>query len=143
MSKNSEIKNRRAEDANQVITAISQHGRRFFYSPANKYGIASTAYFFVCPHGKVYFRDNYTDESIYTAYRGRWNMFSHGGTLKSLVEAIANYIRTGEPIERGYFGPWKDDFCGGDLWGYGKQAMTELREKIKDSPVLAPATVTA
>lgn len=113
----------RIADANYLLLTISMFGRRFFYSHRHN----RVARFEMTIDGKLWFRDDYTDKRIYVAYRGRWRHFSHGGTMRRLIDDLANYIRTGERIRAGHFGPWPEYICDGDLWGYGKETMETLR----------------
>jgi len=113
----------RIDEANRLLEHISRFGRRFFHDRAS----GRVARFETDADGRLRFRDDYTDHPVYVAYGGRWRHFSHGGTLRGLVEGLANYIRTGKPIPSGHFGPWPDHYCRGDLWGYGKQEMEKLR----------------
>lgn len=123
----------RIEAANEVIFQVASFGRRFFYNETHD----RVARFEQSLDGKLWFRDDYTNKLCYTAYRYNWRNFSHGGTMRSLIDALAHYIRTGEPISRGYFGPWRKIFCNGDLWGYGDDAMQSLRAAIAESPALS------
>lgn len=128
----STTKAERLRHANELISAISRHGRRFFYNHENN----RTAHFRIKLDGRLYFRDDYTDTLIYTAYRGRWRYFSHGGNMRRLVDDLATYIRTGERIWRGHFGPWPGWRAGGDLWFYGPADMAALRQEIDGNPAL-------
>ncbi|MBZ9852841.1 hypothetical protein LB566_03465 [Mesorhizobium sp. CA13] len=119
-------KTQRIADANYLILTISIYGRRFFYSPC----FNRVARFETTIDGKLWFRDEYTDKRIYVAYRGRWRHFSNGGTLQRIVEDLARYIRTGERVPAGHFGPWPQYICDGDLWGYGEETMTTLRRAL-------------
>lgn len=132
-----EDKIRRCEEANKVIETISRHGRRFFYS--DKYDRVSK--FRVDEKGNVWLFDKHTGEEIYTHYRHGWRKFSDGGTLRALCEALRDYIRTGTPISRGWFGPWPDYVSDGDLWGYGKDAMEALRHEVFELPAVKAAPV--
>lgn len=143
-----QAKQARAAEANRVVEAISNHGRRFFYcgpgsdpseggARAKKCPEGRVARFEVDERGAIWFRDDYSWERIYVAYEGRWKRFSHGGTLKSLVQALRDYIRTGEPIAPGWFGPWDEWIARGDLWGYGVEEMERLRAVIRTLPAVA------
>ncbi len=120
----------RLAEANRVLKIISKHGRRFFYHKDR------TSQFEVDARGMIWFRDSYSDKPIYTHYNGRWRYFSEGGTLRSLVIALRDYIRTGEPISAGWFGPWPEYICDGDLWGYGP-SMDDVRKGVMASPAVA------
>ena len=123
----------RIADANYLLLQISMVGRRFFYNERHN----RVARFEQTIDGKLWFRDDYTDKRVYVAYRGRWRHFSHGGTLQGLVEALAGYIRTGQPINASRFGPWPEYLCEGDLWGYGKDVMETLRRSMRPRKCVA------
>lgn len=125
-------KQQRLETANQIIKIISEHGRHFFSTnsyPPHHTEIPRISHFVFAGNGRLWFVDKYTQRRIYTSYRrGRWRGFSDGGTLRSLVENLADYITKADPIRR-HFGPWPDYLCGGDLWGYGPD-MDIVRQRI-------------
>ena len=143
-------KQERVCEANKVIAACAAHGRRFFYTgPGAENGRGypeagpegRVARFELGERGHIYFRDNYTWKRIYVAWeRGRWKGWSHGGTLRDLVRALRDYIRTGKPISAKWFGPWPDWVCEGDLWGYGPDAMAAVREAALSTAAVAPPT---
>lgn len=112
----------RCKTANELLLIISAHGRRFFYDSG------SVCRMHVDLRGRVWFRDAYSGRSIYTHYRGRWRGFTHGGTLKALVESLRDFI-TGrrKTLPLGHLGPWPETVCRGDLWGYGGAAMCRVR----------------
>lgn len=112
----------RAQTCNDFLKVVAGCGRRFF---AHK---GSVSRFEIGRAGHVYFRDAYTGKAVYTAYKGRWRGFSEGGTLHSLVEQMADFIRTGTATRSSLLGPWPTWYCGGDLWGYG-EAMPTVRAK--------------
>lgn len=119
MSKQAE-REARCERANELIVYIAARGRKFMHHK----GFVSR---FELSGWRVYYIDRHTRARIYAvAPRSRWRGFSGGGTIKSLVEDLARYVRTGKQIDQ-HFGPWPDWLCGGDPWGYGRQAMAEIR----------------
>lgn len=128
------IRHERCKKANQIIQAISEHGRRFFYSERNN----QVAKLTVDERGLIYFYDEYytNGERCYTHTKGRWKNFTGGGTMKRLIEALREYIRTGEPINSMHFGPW-DFSWGRDLWGYGDEEMVKVREKVMLTGIVA------
>ncbi len=123
----------RLADANHLIGQISEFGRRFFYNSQRD----RVARFEITLDGKLWLRDDWTGRRIYVAYRGHWRNFSHGGTLRRLVEDLSGYIRTGKRIPAGHFGPWPEWLCSGDLWGYGKEPMAALRDAIRPCDCVA------
>lgn len=114
---------KRLEQINQMIKEIADCGRHFFLG---KNGYAKME---VDQRGRVWFIDDYTAKRIYTHHKGRWSgFFSHGGTLKALVECFRDYISKGKKIPCRIFGPFHSTLCNGDLWGYGDD-MQHIREK--------------
>ena len=103
----------RTEKANAVIKIIASCGRRFFHWN----GIVSKIE--IGNDGKIFFIDCFSQKRIYISERShRWIHFSEGGTLRSLIEWLAVYIKTGKLLNRGhfYFPEW---YSEGDPWGYG------------------------
>jgi hypothetical protein len=105
-------KHERVEAVNRLIWVIAQYGRKFF-----RHG-ERVACFELDHRGRVWFVDAYSQKRIYTHYRYEWRGFTNGGTLRTLVEQMRDFIRTGEP-QRLNLGPWPTELCGGDLWAYG------------------------
>jgi hypothetical protein len=114
----------RIEKANEVIRIIASHGRKFF-SHNSEIG-----HFVANERGQLFFVDSYTKKPVYVQYRGDWIGFTEGGTLRTLVEMLRDYI-TGkrEDIAMGCFGPWPAWYCDGDPWGYGAE-MERVRLEI-------------
>lgn len=134
----------RVAEANKVILAISNHGRRFFYyGPGGEssrdvnlpdFPEGRVARFEVGAGGRIWLRDDYTWRPVYVAYAYEWRHFSHGGTMESIIRALHQYIRTGEPM-RGHLGPWPA-WLGGDPWGYGDEAMAAVRAEARLSDAM-------
>ena len=124
----------RAEHANALIKIIGARGRRFFYSKKHD----RYARMVVDPRGKVWFIDDYRESRIYTHKPGCWNGmgFSHGGTMKSLVEALRDYIARAVPIPRWHVGPERS-WSGGNVWGYPAEDMDIVREEAFKLPCMA------
>ncbi|SFI71182.1 hypothetical protein SAMN05216206_2807 [Pseudomonas guineae] len=128
------LKHQRAEQVNQAIKIIADHGRRFFYSQAS--GLYASVE--VDARGKVWWIDDYTGKRIYThpnTWGNRWRGFSHGGTLRDLVEAFRDYICTGKQLSPFYLGPERHRITDGNIWGYSTEAMTAVREQAGTLPV--------
>lgn len=122
-----EQKQKRVENANQFLQAIANCGRRFFwYSKENR-----VSRFELAENGRLYFWDDYTNARLPLSHpkSNQWHVkFSHGGTMKRLVELLADFIRNGKPFTNQYvLGPWEDWMCRGDLWGYGDD-MEKVRQ---------------
>ena len=92
----------RAEQASRFLATIASCGRKFFAHNGR------VSRFEVDDRGRIWFVDAYRERRIYTHYEGRWSGFSEGGTLRSLVCKLRDFIRTGEQ-QRLHI----------DLWGYG------------------------
>lgn len=127
-----ELRQARLEHANAVIAAISRHGRRFFHHAGK------ITRFELDERGQLWLVDKYTGGRIWMRGNHRWRHFSDGGTLRSLCEALRDYIVKGEPVPAGHFGPWADWRADGDLWAYGREAMEALRAELRTSPAIRP-----
>ncbi len=112
----------RIETANDFVKIISEHGRRFFHyeGRVGKFEVR---------RGHVYWICEYKQKPIYLSYR-YWR-FHHGGTLRALVNCLADYIRGKGNLPVDHIGPWRESLCGGDLWGYGVDEMQTVRDRIK------------
>ena len=132
-AENQSPKQQRLEHCNQLLQVIARHGRRFFYN-ARHDRVASLE---LDARGRVWFIDDYSGQRVYThptGFGGRWRDFSHGGTLRGLVEALRDYIVTGELLPRGYIATetsWSD----GDIWGYSPEAAKAVREEAYAIPM--------
>lgn len=127
----------RAARVNEAIQIISNHGRRFFYNSEHD----RVAHIQVDDRGTVWFVDDYTGQRINThkAPHSRvWKNFSHGGTLRALVEAFRDYILTGEAVSPHLLGP-ETSWTNGNVWGYEPQAMKNVRQQAGLLPVFKQA----
>ncbi|MCA7945606.1 hypothetical protein [Burkholderia vietnamiensis] len=124
-------KQERVEHANALIRAIAAHGRRFFYSKTND----RYARLELDGRGRVWFIDDYREARIYTHKAGCWNRmgFSHGGTLKSLVERMRDYVMNGWQLPRGAIAP--------SYWGYSIETAAATRGAAFELPIMAPVPV--
>jgi hypothetical protein len=145
-------KQERLEHANALIKIIASHGRRFFWHrgsivwnegtkaptfvPADRYAQ------FELRKGRVYFVDEYTGKAIYThrtVLGNGWRGFSHGGTLRALVEDMRDYILNATPIPR-----WKiviqqrsKNDLEDNIWGYDVEAALAVRAAAYALPIIA------
>lgn len=137
MSKSTLVnKQQRAEHANQLIQIIAAHGRQFFR--CSKTG--NVARMEVDSRGRVWFHDYYTQKRIFThetPFGNKWRGFTSGGTLRSLVEDIRDYIVSGKLLSRGLIGPQR--FDSSNIWGYEPTAMEACRSECFALPIMAPA----
>lgn len=135
MSNNIEAKLQRLTHANQLIKIIAAHGRRFFFSEST----GRTAELFIGPRGRVFLLDEYTGKIIYThktTWTNKWRGFSHGGTLRCLVEMMRDYIVKGEAIQEYYLGPERGQLTDGNIWGYELAAMQAVRDAAVKLPII-------
>ena len=100
--------------ANRILRTIGNHGRLFFsnYSDGASAGEPKRyAEFFVAPSGRLKYRDRgRLAKEVDIAHHGRWAGFTHGGTLRQVVEHLRDYIihgRGGTVLVQEY-------------WGYGE-----------------------
>ena len=131
---NIDERQKRAAVINKLIKAIGGCGRRFFFSKRfDRYARIE-----VDQRGRVWFIDDYTEKRIYTHYHYWKRGFSHGGTMKDLVNAFRDYITKGVHVPAGMLGPWPHWLAYGDLWGYGDNAMQEVRDAALSHGVISP-----
>lgn len=121
----------RLETANAFIRIISDHGRRFFHHEGR------VAHLDLDARGRLWFVGEWNGDRQYTHHVGRWSRFHQGGTMKALVEALRDFVMGRGPLPLKYLGPWRPEYCGGDLWGYGDEEMAKVRSRCAD---LARAT---
>lgn len=125
----------RLEHANQLIQVIAAYGRRFFYSEITK----TTSKLMIDQRGRVWFLDDYTLEWIFThetTWTNKWRGFSHGGTLRGLVELMREYIIKGTPIHPYYLGMERRNIYDGNIWGYSDDAIKAVREDAAALPII-------
>ncbi|PTM35932.1 hypothetical protein DA103_09135 [Enterobacter cloacae] len=128
-------KQARLQHANELIRIIAAHGRRFFFSLHT----GRTAEMLIDPRGRVWFVDEYTGKVIFThktTFANKWRGFSHGGTLRDLVEMMREYIVNGDPIPEYYLGPERRQLTDGNIWGYEPEAMQTVRDAAINLPII-------
>ncbi|MFW5399441.1 hypothetical protein V2A85_06975 [Yersinia sp. 1252 StPb PI] len=126
-------KQQRLDHANQLIRIIAAHGRRFFYDTRTE----RVAQLELNNTGRVFLIDEYTGKRIYTHFENRhWKGFNHGGTLRSLVIMMRNYICKGERIDAYYLGPENSSLRKGNIWGYPEEAIEAVRNEAGLLPII-------
>lgn len=119
----------RLEVANELIRVIATCGRCFFARPLRE--DVRISYFELDPGGRLWFVDSWRGNRICLQNVNHpWRGFHQGGTLRSLVTQLRNFVRSGTPLRKGTLGPWPKSCCDGDLWGYGKD-METVREAAR------------
>jgi len=140
MSPTQSAKESRLQHANELIKIIASHGRRFFYNATTgKYGRLELR------KGRVWWINDYKDFEVYlhnTGFGNEWRGFTHGGTLRSLVEDMRDYIMTGKTIPRWKIVIQRRD--GNDLhenvWGYDVNAAQAVRKAAYGLPIIEAET---
>ena len=114
---------KRLENVNRFLREIGDRGRRFFYNDKfDRY-----AHMEMDARGRVWFVDDFSGVRIYTHHRNRlWRGFSHGGTLRSLVERLCDHVKKGVQLNPRYFDlrPWS---VSGHPWGYPHEDYPQLK----------------
>jgi len=116
----------RAQAVNDLVDVIAARGRHFFRGDVAQDGRCRVGRMEVDDAGRCWWVDERSAARIYTHYTGRWRRFSHGGSLRHVVLCFRRYVTHGTAMPP-VFGPWPDSFCGGDPWGYGAEAMAQIR----------------
>ncbi|WP_163830751.1 hypothetical protein [Spartinivicinus ruber] len=118
-------KHQRLEAVNELIKVIATCGRCFFSENGDKLNKVENPFIStmeIDSRGKVWFTDSYTRKRIYTHYQYDWKGFTHGGTLKRLVEFFRNHITRGVQIRSDYFDP-NGSYIGEHPWDYGDDIL--------------------
>ena len=119
-----QTKEQRIEVANRFVKIISEHGRKFF-ERNGKVG------YFDIEHGHVVWHCEVAKKRIWLSYK-YWS-FGNGGTMRALINALANYIREGGELPMRHLGPWPKWIGGdGDMWGYGTDEMEKVRTRCAE-----------
>lgn len=124
-------KKARLEHANTLIQLIASHGRRFFWYGENEKDLGRIAQLEL-RQGCVYYMDAYSGRSIYTMNKD-WVGFTHGSTLRSLVEVMRDYVMRGTLIPRWKIAPERH---GWNAWGYDIESAKSLREAAFALPII-------
>lgn len=125
--------------ANALIEVISRHGRQFFRNRES----GTIARLELDGRGRVWWIDDYRGARVYVAHSGRWRGFSHGGTLRSLIQALHQYIQRGELLHPEYIAPCRMNPQNGDIWGYGFEAAAAVRTETAALPLFHCPTQSA
>lgn len=136
MRKRNEQKLIRIQHVNDLVKIISSYGRRFFFHA----GTGMTARMLMDQRGRLWWQGEYTGELIFThktTWTNRWRGFSHGGTLRDLVEMMRDYVLNGEPLPSWVIGPERRLLTDGNIWGYPPEYMQVVRDKAMLLPIIA------
>ena len=107
--------------ANEFIKIIATHGRKFF----NYKG--SISWLLLDSQGRIVFFDSFSKRYVYIYGNGSWKGFTNGGTLRTLIihlrEYIQGKIKTGDELFKVL--PIRLD------WGYPEADMTIVTEAAR------------
>lgn len=94
--KKNRLKLERLGNANKLLEAIASCGRRFFenYHESDRH----VARFGENDTGHLYFFESWHRQWHYVSRNGEWYWFHNGGTLRSFVQSLIEYIKTGETM---------------------------------------------
>ncbi|OUL59226.1 hypothetical protein B1199_02875 [Pseudoalteromonas ulvae] len=118
----------RLDIVNELINQIAAHGRKFFRCDGRVSFVERDS------RGKVWFVDSWKGDRIYTHYHGSWKGFSHGGTLRNLVEQFRNYIVRGNRISINHICTKRLDGQS-NIWGYSNEEAEKLINAVKHLPI--------
>ena len=128
----------RVAHANALIKVISDHGRRFFWNDPDK----RVAKLELDQRGKVWWVDDYRGTRVCIEKMGgdehSWRGFSHGGTLKQLVQMMRDYIKTGKQLPIWYICPGRLTPGNANIWGYDGEAAAATIEAARKLPIIKP-----
>ncbi len=94
----------RLETCNSIIRVIAKYGRHFLSENSDRREPVANpfiAHFKVDKMGELWFVDRYTRKPILVRH-DKWPGFSDGGTLRGIVQRLAEHIKTGQAIDIGY-----------------------------------------
>lgn len=112
----------RTKHANMLMDEVASIGRKFF----NHKGFISVLE--LSDSGRVFFHDSYTNKRIYTHQpkAARWKGFSNGGTLKTFIEMLRDYIKKDKKIPINYWDEnWGEHYP--NPWGYNPDDLEQLK----------------
>lgn len=124
---------RRLDLCNAIVCVMAKYGRRFFSENSDRREPVSDpfiAHFKVAGAGELWFVDRYTRKPVLVRHQD-WSGFSDGGTLRCIVQHLAEHICKDSPIRIGYFSPSPEWICKGDCWGYGED-MPKVRDEVAE-----------
>lgn len=124
-------KQKRLEEANKLIESIANYGCKFFSGPVGN-GLLHIRH-----NGHVSFVDAKTFNSIDT-HEHEWVGFSHGGTLRVLIEYLRDYINDDVKFSIESICTLRRD--GSNIWGYDRLEAEKLVNEVKGLDMFNVAT---
>ena len=129
-------KQARLQHANDLIKIIGSHGRRFFYNKERDVFARLEL-----RNGRLWWIDDYRGAEVYilnTGFRRHWRGFSHGGTLRALVEDIREYITKGTriPGRKIVIQQLGKDDLSENIWGYDAEGAKAVRAAAYALPIV-------
>lgn len=128
MSEELKGRRRRADNVNALIVFISWRGRKFF-----RQGEKVACFSIDGAAKNLFYHDEWADHPL-NLTRGNFRVghnFNGGGTMRALVSRFGTYIDKNKQLSGRELGPWPGWMGEGDLWGYGKDVMAEIRAEAE------------
>lgn len=120
----------RIEHCNTLLRVLATTGPRLFGDIQGR----MAARMGIEPSGRVYMVEEYAGLVIYVTTDRHWPGFAHDDRARRLVESMADYIRTGEPLPRWQIGnDWQD-------WGYTSEHVESVRAQAFRLPMFSGET---
>ena len=121
-------KHYRVDEANRIIQFIGDHGRRFLHRD----GVYGTFYYH--EDGRLRYIDEFTNRNI-SVWNKFWRHgFSHGGTLRGIIDALTAWIIHGTPVPFPYGVHWpRHTGRKTTSWGYSTSEAHKMTSKIRAS----------
>lgn len=132
-NKKRRLKLERIHNANKFLESIASCGRRFFEHD-HGIGFLEVAKFEENDTGHLYFFESWHRQWHYVSRGGEWCWFHNGGTLRSLIESLIEYIKTGEALSYGE-SYWKH-------WAYGDDMKTVIDCGVALGVIESPRQIT-
>lgn len=123
----------RIYNANKFLESIASCGRRFF-EHFHGDGCREVAKFGKGASGHLYFFDSWHRQWHYVSLIGELHWFHDGGTLRSLIDALVDYVKTGKALSfsESY---WKH-------WAYGNDMKTVIDCGVSLGVIESPRQIT-
>ncbi len=120
----------RLTKANEFIRVIATTGRKFF-SHQDRVSVLC-----LDGQGRINLIDCYTKRLVYTHYNGEWRGFSQGGTMRSLIIRLREYIQGVIPTGAELFDKLPIHYgdqtiCPNYGWGYPEDDMNTVIEAAR------------
>lgn len=119
------MRTKRLENVNELIQFIAEtdHARHNPTLGTKENGGITPGHFFFAANGFLYYVDSYTKAHIRPLLHAGWDAFSEGGTMREVVQQLAEFILDGK---QGFLNDYKE------IWGWQFDNMMKVRKKAFD-----------